>query len=112
MERAGHALVVLTQANLWVKEEKSYRPYVDALMAVAARLRKPVLFVHGDTHIFRFDNPFRRPDGTVVSNPSRLEVYGSPFVGWVKVDVDATRPDVFTIEPKSVKYVFAPLAPH
>jgi len=99
---------VLTQADFWTEEAPTYRVYVDALIEAAAELRKPVLFVHGDTHQLRIDTPFKTRDGRIVPNPMRLEVYGSPFVGWVKVDVDATRPDVFTIEPKLVRYVLAP----
>jgi len=105
---AGKALVVLTQANLWDEDAPTYRIYVDALIEAGAKLRKPVLFVHGDTHQLRIDTPFKTRDGRYVPNPMRVEVYGSPFVGWVKVDVDTTRPDVFTIEPKLVKFVFAP----
>jgi hypothetical protein len=97
---SARALVVLTQADLWVTRKPTYRPYIEALVDIAARLRKPVLFVHGDTHQFRSDAPFRTRDGTTVANPSRLEVYGSPFVGWVRVDVDTTRPGIFTVEPK------------
>jgi hypothetical protein len=105
---SGKALVVFTQADFWTDEAPVYRVYVDALIDAAARLRKPVLFVHGDTHQLRIDTPFRTKDGRFVPNPMRLEVYGSPFVGWVRVDVDTTRPDVFTIEPKLVKFVFRP----
>src|SRR5258706_8206812 len=94
------ALVVLTQANLWDANAPTYKVYVEALVDVAARLRKPVLFVHGDTHKYRADAPFKARDGSPVANPSRLEVYGSPFVGWVKVDVDTTRPEIFTFEPR------------
>jgi hypothetical protein len=38
-------------------------------------------------------------------NLTRLETYGSPFVGWVKVTVDPERPDVFTFEPKTEAFV-------
>ena len=100
--RAARAagLVVFTQANLWDANAPTYVAYVEALVDIAARLGKPVLFVHGDTHRYRADTPFKARDGTSVTNPSRLEVYGSPFVGWIKVDVDRARPEVFTIEPR------------
>ena len=104
----ARALVVLTQANLWDEHAPTYRAYVDALIEAGAQLRKPILFVHGETHQLRIDTPFRTRDGKVVGNPMRVEVYGSPFVGWVKVEVDISRPDVFTVEPKLVKFVFTP----
>jgi hypothetical protein len=99
------ALVVFTQGNLWDADAPTYRIYVDALVDIAARLRKPVLFVHGDTHRFRYDTPFTARDGSTVANPSRLEVYGSPFVGWVKVDVDVSRPEPFTVYPHLTAFV-------
>jgi hypothetical protein len=37
---------------------------------------------------------------------TRLETYGSPFVGWVRVDVDPSRPNVFTFEPRLEAVVF------
>ena len=104
----ARALVVFTQANLWDENPPTYRVYVDALLDAATRLRKPVLFVHGETHQLRIDTPFKTRDGRYTANPMRVEVYGSPFVGWVRIEVDTTRPDVFTVEPKLVKFVFPP----
>ncbi len=92
--------MVFTQANLWYPDPQTVKVYADALVDIAARLHRPVLFVHGDTHEYRADTPFKARDGTPVANPSRLEVYGSPFVGWIKVDVDTTRPEVFTPDPR------------
>ena len=96
----ARALVVFTQANIWVGRDRVYAVYEEELVHIAGRLNKPVLFIHGDTHLYRSDTPFKARDGTPLANPSRLEVYGSPFVGWVKVDVDASRPQVFTVYPR------------
>jgi hypothetical protein len=90
-------LVVATQANPWVSKE--FAPFLREMTAAAARLRKPVLFVHGDTHIFRFDTPFVDASGQPVANPARLETYGSPFVGWEKVTVDPDDAKLFRVEP-------------
>jgi len=95
----ARALIILTQANLWDENPPTYRPYVDALVDMATRLRKPMLLVHGETHRFRHDSPFTDRSGTPVANPVRVEVYGSPFVGWVRINVDMARPEPFTIEP-------------
>jgi hypothetical protein len=40
-----------------------------------------VLVVHGDTHRYRFDAPLP------LENVMRLEVFGSPFLDWVRVTV-------------------------
>jgi hypothetical protein len=104
--RAARALVVLAQANLWWSEEPTHRRYRAALPALARSLHRPVLFVHGDSHLYRVDTPFVDASGSPVSNPTRLETYGSPFVGWVKVDVDLSRPDVFSFEPRMEAFVW------
>jgi hypothetical protein len=36
----------------------------------------------------------------VVKNFTRVETYGSPFLGWVKGTVDAADPKVFRFEPR------------
>ena len=101
-ERAAgsRALVVLAQANLWWGDARTLKPYREALAALAQRYRKPVLFVHGDSHTYRVDTPFVDGRGERISNPTRLETYGSPAVGWVRVTVDTSRPDIFTFEPR------------
>ncbi|MGZ5064156.1 MAG: hypothetical protein ACXWG1_01110 [Usitatibacter sp.] len=94
---ATRGLVVATQANPWTG--KQFAPFLHALTAAAKRLGKPVLFVHGDTHIYRFDTPFVDDKGAPLANPARLETYGSPFVGWEKVTVDPGDPKLFSVEP-------------
>ena len=104
-ESAGddtRALVVLTQADPWrtAKRPSPYRGFLAQLQQVAARLAKPVLFVHGDTHTYRADRPFVDAVGEPVANLSRLEGFGSPIVGWVKVTADPASPEVFRFEPR------------
>ena len=38
-------------------------------------------------------------DGTPIDNITRLETYGSPFVGWIDVTVDPSDPRLFRIDP-------------
>jgi hypothetical protein len=94
------ALVVFIQANPWDTKKKVYDPFLRQLQEAARRLRKPVLLVHGDTHTQRVDTPFLDGLGNPVLNMTRMETYGSPFVGWVKVTVDPDDPQVFGFEPK------------
>ena len=93
------ALVIATQADPWLDDIASYRALIAHVAAVAQRLNRPVLFVHGDTHTYRFDKPFRDASGASVPNAIRLETYGSPLVGWVRVSVDPDNPALFTVEP-------------
>jgi hypothetical protein len=95
------ALAVFIQANpLDVRGAEVYRPFLRQLQEAARRLRKPVLLVHGDTHIQRVDTPFIDSFGNPLLEITRLETFGSPFVGWVKVTVDPDDPMVFRFEPK------------
>lgn len=95
------ALVVMVQANPWwiLRTPHVFDGLIAQLKAAARRLRKPLLFVHGDTHMYRVDAPFEDDLGMPIPNLTRLETYGSPFVGWVRVTVDPTKSDVFSFEP-------------
>jgi hypothetical protein len=86
-ERRLPALVLATQGNLWTGNS-GYSEILSALAEEAQRFDGEVLVVHGDTHWFRFDQPLVDPhSGRKISNVTRLEVYGSPFVNWIYVTV-------------------------
>jgi hypothetical protein len=95
------ALVVMVQANPWwiLRTPHVFDPFLASIRAAAARLHKPLLFVHGDTHMYRVDAPFTDSLGQPLPNVTRLETYGSPFVGWVRVTVDPSKSDLFSFEP-------------
>ena len=99
------ALVVLTQANPWEPYPRKYRHVFDAFLTHMAtlppRLGKPILFVHGDTHSYRVTE-FLDPDGHPVGGITRMEVHGTPAIGWVLVGVDTTRDDPFDFDPRLV----------
>ena len=61
---------------------RQYQPIATTLEEEAARFGKPVLAIHGDDHHFVVDHPF-----SDAPNITRLEVPGSPLVGWVRVIV-------------------------
>jgi len=92
------ALVIAIQANVWDSKKPVYDALRKHVEAVFTRLGKPVLFIHGDTHMYRVDYPFVVPI-------RRLETYGSPFVGWVRVTVDPSKGELFTFEPQLHKFV-------
>ena len=92
------ALVIATQADPWISDIPAYRDLIAHIGALARRLRRPVMFVHGDTHTYRYDTPFKDASGAVIPNAIRLETYGSPFVGWVRVIVDPADPSLFNAQ--------------
>ncbi|HLS87209.1 MAG TPA: hypothetical protein VK043_13005 [Burkholderiales bacterium] len=69
-------LVVLMHANPYLAA-KPYRVLMERLQALASRRPGRVVLVHGDTHIAKDDEP----------SPGlrRIEVWGSPFVGWTRL---------------------------
>jgi hypothetical protein len=70
--------------------------------------RKPVAYVHGDSHYFRIDKPFLDSLGRQLENFKRVETFGdnqangNNDVHWAKVVVDARSRDVFTYQPQIV----------
>ncbi len=80
------------------EERRAYEPFATALEEEVERFGRPVLAVHGDDHEFTVDHPLvRRTTGRPLANFTRLEVPGSPHVGWVRVIVTpgAARPFAF-----------------
>jgi hypothetical protein len=95
------ALVVAIQADPWDNKRHAFDWLLTQLPESAARLHgKTLLFVHGDTHLLRMDQPFKDSMGYPVPNLMRLETWGSPFVGWIQVTVDPDDPHLFSFEPR------------
>jgi hypothetical protein len=72
-----------------------YTPLLNKVSEEAERFGKPVLIAHGDEHHYTVDHPLR------AQNVTRLEVPGSPDVGWVRVIIDPRAANPFSFE----KYV-------
>jgi len=72
-----------------------YAEFRSQLAGEARAFGAPVLVVHGDTHSHRIDKPLKDAGGAPVANVTRLETFGSPGLGWVKVTIDADDPAVF-----------------
>ena len=70
--------------------------------------RKPVVYVHGDSHYFRVDQPFLDSTGKRLENFTRVETFGdnqangNNDVRWVKVTVDRRSRDVFSFQGVNV----------
>jgi hypothetical protein len=80
----------------------AYPAFVGLMDTLAARTRafaRPVLLIHGDGHEYEVDHPFLRRD-TVFSNFTRLETFGSPDIGWVRVVIDSLAGKIVRYEPR------------
>lgn len=75
-----------------LEHRKHFEPFVRTLQEEAVRFGKPVLIAQGDNHDFIVERPF-----PAAPNITRLQVPGSPLVGWVRVTVsaDAAKPWAF-----------------
>lgn len=98
------AVVILMQANLGIKHfndgfpANGYRELLETLRKETRQFAGQVLLLHGDTHHHRIDHPLRDSDGKLLKHLTRVESYGYPFMGWVRIMIDSDSPDVFRFE--------------
>jgi hypothetical protein len=85
-----------------------FQEFLLALRDEVIAFRKPVAYVHGDSHYFRVDKPFQDSAGRRLENFTRVETFGDNQgngdndVNWLKVVVDARSREVFTYQPQIV----------
>jgi hypothetical protein len=85
-----------------------YQAYLLALRSEVIAFRKPVAYVHGDSHYFRVDKPFLDSKGQRLENFSRVETFGdnqangTNDVHWLKVTVDPRSREVFSYQTQIV----------
>ena len=85
-----------------------FQEYLSALRDEVIAFRKPVAYVHGDSHYFRIDKPFLDRQGRRLENFTRVETFGdnqangNNDVHWLKVIVDPHSPHVFFYQPQIV----------
>ncbi len=70
-----------------------YNAFIDRLRQHASAFERPVLLAHGDLHWHFVDRPLAD-----ARNLTRMQVPGSPFVGWVKVGFSAGAQRAFDFE--------------
>ncbi len=79
---------------------RAYWGLLDQLRDETEKFSGQVVLAHGDTHFYRVDQPLRDiHKGSRVKNFTRVEVFGSPAINWIRVRVDATTKEVFRFEP-------------
>ena len=59
--------------------------------------------IHGDSHYYRIDKPFKDANGKAFLGFTRLEVFGSPNVAGLIITVDSDDPQVFSGRPYYLK---------
>jgi hypothetical protein len=103
------AVVLAIHANPGFEEpptdayRRNYEPFIEVLEEEVHQFARPVLLVHGDDHEFVVDSPLvRRATGRRLDNLTRMQVPGSPEVGWVRVVVNTGEPVSFAFDPRVV----------
>jgi hypothetical protein len=98
-------IVVTMQGNPGFKHYRAglghagYRDLLDALRAETLAFDGQVLLVHGDTHWHRIDQPLHHPQtGKRIEHFTRIETFGYPYLGWIKVIIDTETPALFRYE--------------
>jgi hypothetical protein len=81
-----------------------YVEFLTALRNEVAAFRRPVVYVHGDSHYYRVDKPLLDAAGRRLENFTRVETFGNSAangtndVQWLKVKVDPRSREVFSYE--------------
>ena len=113
-ETNARAVMILTQANIFFENTpmaggKEARPsgfgeLRDAVEDVSNAFKKPVMFVHGDTHYFRMDKPLGGTRNRIppLENFTRVETFGQPSHHWVQITVDPDDPAIFTVRQRII----------
>jgi hypothetical protein len=85
-----------------------FKDYLLALRDQVVAFKKPVAYVHGDSHYFRVDKPFLNSAGQRLENFTRVETFGDNAangnndVNWIKVTVDPRSREVFSYQAMMV----------
>jgi len=84
-------------------EETGYAEYIKILAEEMESYTRPTVFLHGDTHRFRVDQPlFSAKNNRRFENFTRVETFGSPDMHWVRVTVDPADTQVFSFKAEMV----------
>jgi hypothetical protein len=85
-----------------------FADFLRALRDETTAFRRPIVYVHGDSHYFRIDKPLENAAGQRLENFTRLETFGdhqengNNDVNWVKVIVDPSSREVFSFQEEIV----------
>jgi hypothetical protein len=85
-----------------------YVDYLRVLRDEVIAFRKPVAYVHGDSHYHRVDKPLLDAQGRRIENFTRVETFGDNApngtndVHWIKVTVNPRSREVFAYQPMIV----------
>ncbi|MEY3201316.1 MAG: hypothetical protein RIR70_866 [Pseudomonadota bacterium] len=102
--RGMKGIVLVMQADPHFEDYRAgktvvgYNDFLNHLTHEVTRFSGQVMLVHGDTHTLTIDQPLRHPKtGAVIETFTRIQTYGHPYAGWVRVVVDESGKQLFKI---------------
>ncbi len=103
------AIMLILQANPHFelsstnRLRKGFNEFLSLIEKETLAFKKPVVFVHGDSHYFRIDKPLLSSRSKRrIENFTRVETFGYPDVHWLHVTIDDNDPNVFIFRPRIV----------
>jgi len=99
-----YALWALAMRPPGTRRRTGYDSFLAALEKETLAFRKPVVYVHGDTHIFRIDKPLMGTRSRrIIENFTRVATFGHPDTHWIRATIDPSDPNVFRFRQEIVK---------
>ena len=100
----ARGVVIALHGNMGLEGEpgtqRGHERFVSRLREQVTAFPGQVLLIHGDSHDQHVDQPLRDDEGRIFANFTRLETFGSPDIGWVRVVVDSVAGRVTQFEPR------------
>jgi hypothetical protein len=99
-----YALWALAMKPPASRRKTGYDSFLAALEKETLAFAKPVVYVHGDTHIFRIDKPLvDSRTQRIIENFTRVATFGHPDTHWIRATIDPGDPNVFRFRQEIVK---------
>jgi hypothetical protein len=103
---SAKGVVIALHADMGLKPgepRQGYQRFIQQLAHHAATFAGPVLLIHGDSHTYLVDHPLRDEHDVPYPDFTRLETFGSPEIGWVRVVVDTVAGRFLDFEPRRLR---------
>jgi hypothetical protein len=104
------AIMLILQANPHFelnptnRLRSAFKELLSLLEQETIAFKKPVVFVHGDSHYFRIDKPLLGSKSKRrIENFTRVETFGYPDVHWLHVTIEENDPNVFVFRQRIVE---------
>jgi hypothetical protein len=82
---------------------QSFMPFIARMEEQTRSFSGQVVLIHGDSHLQRYDQPLKDENGVPAPNFSRIESFGAPNIGWVRVVVDSVAGKIVAVEPRKMR---------